>query len=178
MFESFESLFVNAADCFLPAETTEEEGCLIVCCGVVTFETFHQRVSGASSPCAKSFSRWDTLRRLTRQGLHHGGAFGVLSPEVRDPSLCRVRRGSYPPTEPLSPPRHAASAAARPRPPRSCEPMSSCQVCRSRSRCRVCYTNLVWESGLNRSAPSVSGSVLIGKKRSRRSVRAPSPPLY
>lgn len=135
----------------------------------------HQKVRlplPSSSPCAKSLrggirSHWDTLRHLTQQRLHRGGAFRVRSPaaerpDVKDSSRCSVRRGSYPPTEPLC----RAAAAARPRPPPRCQPMSNCQVCFSKSQCRFCYTNLIWEQSLNRSAPSVSSSVLIGKKRS------------
>lgn len=127
----------------------------------------HQRVRlpppSVSSSCAKSsrHSHWDTLRRLTRQRFHQGGAFGVQSPaavsqDVKDSSWCGVRRGSYPPAEP---PCHAA---ARPYPPSRYKPMSSCPM----SQCRVCYTNLLWEQSLNRSAPSVYSSVLIGKKTS------------
>ncbi|GLD65389.1 uncharacterized protein AKAME5_003008200, partial [Lates japonicus] len=134
----------------------------------------HQRVRlplpSASPPCAKSLrggirSHWDTLRHLTRQRLHRGGAVGVQSPEaerqsldVKSSSWCSVRRGSYPPTEPLCHP-----AGARPYPPPQYKPMSNCQVCCSKpvSQCRVCYTNLLWEQSLNRSAPSVYSSVIV-----------------
>lgn len=137
----------------------------------------HQRVRlplpCASPVCAKSLrggirGHWDTLRRLTRQRLHQGGAFRVQNPAPGSPcakesSWCSVRRGSYPPTEPL-----CRAAASRPYFQPHYKQMSSCRICCSKpvSQCRVCYTNLLWERSLNRSAPSVYNSVLIGKKRS------------
>ncbi|XP_042338088.1 uncharacterized protein LOC121939002 [Plectropomus leopardus] len=41
--------------------------------------------------------------------------------------------------------------------------MTQCQMCCSKpmSRCRVCYSNLLWEQSVNRSEPSVYSSVLI-----------------
>ncbi|KAM6958072.1 uncharacterized protein LKV04_022178 [Tautogolabrus adspersus] len=122
-------------------------------------------LSCSSSPCTKKRSRgatcshWDTLKRLTRQTLHRGGAFGVQSPTAAgnmDVNWCNVRRGSFPQSE-----APCRAAAGRPYPPPRFKPMRSCQRCCSRpvSKCRVCYTNLLWEQ--NRSAPSVYSSVMI-----------------
>lgn len=130
----------------------------------------HQRVrlplpSAASPKSTRAgvHSHWDTLRRLTRQRFHQEGSFGVHSPasagspDVKDSPWCGIRRGSYPPS-------HPAAAQAPP----CYKPMSNRQIGCSKpmSQCRVCYTNLLWEQSLNRSAPSVYSSVVIGKKRS------------
>ncbi|XP_075950801.1 uncharacterized protein LOC142952762 isoform X5 [Anarhichas minor] len=122
----------------------------------------HQRLGllSSSSPGAKISrgglrTHWDTLRSLTHRSLHRGQspAAGSL-----DSLWCSVRRGSYPPSEPLC---HAA--AARPYPPPRYKPRSNCQTCcrKPMSRCRVCYSDLLWDQSLNRSAPSVYSSVLI-----------------
>lgn len=134
----------------------------------------------AAPPCAKSLPRggisshWGTLSHWTRQSLHHGGAFRVPGPAAESPASlrCNIRRGSYPPTEPLYRP------AARPHPPPCCQPLSHCQVCCSGIQCRFCYNHLVWEQGVTRPAPSESSSVLFGKKRLQRQSVRPLPPLF
>lgn len=120
------------------------------------------------SPGARTHSHWDTLRRLTQQRLHQAPAH--LSSDAKGSPWCSVRRGSYPLTELLCHP------AAAPYPPPRPKPVGKCQM----SQCRVCYTNLLWEQNVNRSAPSVYNSVLIGKKPpfiSAASPHRPSPPL-
>lgn len=112
----------------------------------------------ASPPCAKSsrvHSHWDTLRRLTQHRLCSNRAFRIQrtsTAEIQNldvKSCYEARRESYPPR-------------AQP----NYKSMSSCQACCSKpmSQCRVCYTNLLWEQSLNRSAPSIYSSVLIGKE--------------
>lgn len=123
----------------------------------------------ASPPCAKScrggiHSHWDTLRCMTQ----HSGVFRVQSPTTRgqeatNSSWCGVRRGSYSLSEPL-----CHQPAACPCPPLHFHPMSNCHRCCKKSvrQCRVCHTNLLWNQSLKCSSPSVSSSVLIGKKAS------------
>lgn len=131
----------------------------------------------AAPPCAKNHrggvsSHSASPRRWTRQSLHHGGAFRVPGPAAESPASlrCNIRRGSYPPTEPLCRP------AARPRPPPCCQPLG--QVCCSRIQCKFCYNDPVWEPGETRPAPSVSSSVLFGKKRLQRQSVHPLPPPF
>lgn len=136
-------------------------------CSLLEYETlFSQRarlpLPGPAPLRRRARSRWDALRHLTQQRLHHGGAFRVVSPGLEGSQCSGVRRGSYPPAELLSRP-----SAARPRPLSRCQPISSCQVCCSRSQCRLCLSSAAWEPSLNRSAPSVCSSSLIGKKRQR-----------
>ncbi|KAK2857091.1 hypothetical protein Q5P01_005826 [Channa striata] len=117
-------------------------------------------VPGAS--CVQS-SRRDSLNCGTQHRLRRGGAFEVQRPTARslddtDPWWCSVRRGSYPQTEPP-----CCQSAAQPGPPPRYRPTSNCHLCCgvSRSQCTACYTKLLWEQSLNRSAPSVYSSGLI-----------------
>ncbi|KAM7365715.1 hypothetical protein PAMP_016628 [Pampus punctatissimus] len=164
----------------MPDDVPDDEEATRIVCLVKNKQPLlhnHQRVGlpllSASPPCAKKRSRagvrsqWDTLKRLTWQQLHRGSAFGLEaaaagsdSLDVKDSSChvtCSVRRGSYPQTDPPCRP------VARPCPPPRYKMMSNTQTCCSKpmSQCRVCYTNLLWEQSLNRSAPSVYSSVLI-----------------
>ncbi|TDG96389.1 hypothetical protein EPR50_G00241300 [Perca flavescens] len=162
----------------MPEELPDDEEATRIICLVKNKQPLlrdHQRVEpplpSAPSPWPKSsrggvHSHWDTLRRLTQQRLRRGGAFGIRSPaaavclDSNNSLWCSARRGSFPPTEP---PCHAAAAAARPCPPPRRKPTSQCVMCCSESmrRCRVCYSGLLWEQSLNRSAPSVYSSCLF-----------------
>lgn len=103
----------------------------------------------APLPAGSSHSRWDALRRLTRQGVQPPGAFRAGSC-VRNSSWCHVRTGS------CSPP----GSAPGPRPLTCCQPISKGPVC----RCRISCSDLIWDQSANRSVPLMSGSALIGKE--------------
>nr|XP_046179773.1 uncharacterized protein LOC124010970 isoform X1 [Oncorhynchus gorbuscha]XP_046179774.1 uncharacterized protein LOC124010970 isoform X1 [Oncorhynchus gorbuscha] len=106
-------------------------------------------------------SRWDTLRKMTRRRLIHGGARAVEGPwhgvgalgdivPGERPVMPSSRRVSYPPAELLS------SAG----PPPLGKPLALPHF-KPMSNCRTYQTDELWKEGLNRSAPSVCSSVLI-----------------
>ncbi|XP_029929083.1 uncharacterized protein LOC115374363 [Myripristis murdjan] len=123
----------------------------------------------ASPPCEKSSrggirSHWDTLRRLTRQKLHRGGAVGVQGPaagcpsvKIKEPSRFSARRDSYPSAEQLCRPPVACPYP----PPCYATPMSRICCSNPMCQCRVCFTNPLWEESVHHSAPSVYSSVMI-----------------
>ncbi|XP_061780075.1 uncharacterized protein [Nerophis lumbriciformis] len=144
----------------MPADVPDDEEATRIVCLVKNKQPLlcdHLRAcsqppAASNSPRAEISSRWDTLRRLTRQRLHLEGALG-WSPHEKCSSVCRVRRGSSPPPETLCP------QAVWPRRPPCCTAMSSNS--KAMSRCRLCYTNLLWQKNVNHSAPSVYNSVMI-----------------
>lgn len=85
---------------------------------------------------------------------------GDRSLDTNEPTWNSVRRGSYPSTKPCHP-------EAQPYPLPHYKPMNKGAVCCNAQmhQCRVCYTDSIWEENLNRSAPAVYNSVMIGKKR-------------